>query len=115
MSAAEIPVIPALKEPTKQTLKKYGLDPEGWKAMADSQGHVCAVCRQSPTNGRLCIDHDHVKGWKKMPAERKVQYIRGLLCFRCNTTYVGRAITIQRSMNVTAYLQAFDVRRPAKP
>ena len=101
-----------LFEPKPNTLRKYGLNAEEWRAMADRQNHSCAVCKQEPTKGRLCIDHEHRKGWKKMPPEERKRYVRGLLCFRCNTTFVGRGVTIDRSRNVTAYLEAYEVRRP---
>jgi hypothetical protein len=99
--------------PSKATLKRYGLTEETWKKIADEQNHACFVCEQEPKRGRLCIDHDHVKGWKAMPGEKKALYVRGLLCFRCNTTFVGRSITIRRSQRVTQYLEAYELRRPA--
>lgn len=97
-----------LKEPSKATLKKYGLSLDAWRLIADAQKHACFVCQQEPTNGRLCIDHHHVKGWKKMPEEKRSLYVRGLLCFRCNTTYVGRSITVERAKRVVEYLSAFE-------
>lgn len=102
-----------LLQPSDATLKKYGLTAADWIAMADRQGRVCAVCKLLTKTGRLCIDHEHVKGWKKMPPEQRARYVRGLLCWRCNTTFVGRGITAERSRNVTSYLEAFDARRPA--
>lgn len=101
-----------LLTPSLATLKKYGLSLEEWQAMADAQGHACYVCHQVPTKGRLCIDHEHVKNWKKMPPERRKLFVRGLLCFRCNTTYVGRSITVERSRRVTQYLEAYEARKP---
>lgn len=97
--------------PKPPTLKKYGLTEAAWRVMADRQKHACAICRQEPTRGRLCIDHDHVKGFKKLPFEQKAQYCRGLLCFRCNTTFCGRGITIQRSQWVTEYLQNYEAKK----
>lgn len=101
-----------LLTPTPSTLKKYGLPLEVWQTMADQQGHACAVCKQEPTKGRLCIDHEHVKGWKKMIPSERVKYVRALLCFRCNTTYMGRGITVERSRGVTAVLEEYSLRRP---
>jgi hypothetical protein len=97
-----------IRDPSAQTLKKYGLSLEAWRAISPG---VCAVCRQVPRSGRLCIDHDHVKGWKKMPPERRVKYVRGVVCWRCNHYYLGRGITIERARNVVAYLEAYAVRR----
>ncbi len=112
MSAEVASENPKLKVPKLPTLKKYGLSAETWQVLADSQNQACYVCEQAPTNGRLCVDHDHVKGWVDMPPERRVLFVRGLLCFRCNTTYVGRSISIRRSQRVTAYLQSFEARKP---
>lgn len=96
-----------LLTPSINTLKKYGLNIAEWQIMADQQNHACAVCVQEPTKGRLCIDHEHVKGWKKMPPEKRKLYVRGLLCWRCNTTFVGRGITVERSRGVTSYLENY--------
>jgi hypothetical protein len=43
--------------------------------LADQEG-CCAICREQCGTGRhLAVDHDHSSG-----------RIRGLLCFRCNTS-----------------------------
>lgn len=96
--------------PKAETLRKYGLTPADWLAIADRQGYVCAVCRKLPPNGRLCTDHDHVKGWKKMPAAERRKHVRGLLCYFCNHYYVGRAITVEKAKNVHEYLVAHILR-----
>lgn len=92
--------------PTTTTLKRYGLTEAEWRAMADVQNHACYVCRLEPKKGRLCIDHEHAKGWKKMPPEQRKLWVRGLLCFFCNTRYLGRGISIARAKNVVSYLEA---------
>lgn len=100
-----------LLTPSKNTLSKYGLSFEEWRVMADKQNEACDVCKQRPKKGRLCIDHEHVKNWKKMePCHRKL-FVRGLLCFRCNTTFVGRGVTVERAQNVVNYLQTYGARR----
>ncbi|MDN5516464.1 MAG: endonuclease VII domain-containing protein [Pseudomonas sp.] len=56
--------------------RTYGLEAEQFQQMLDSQGGVCAICRQEcnrSTTSRMCVDHDHATG-----------KIRGLLCFQCN-------------------------------
>lgn len=98
--------------PKPATLKKYGLSEDEWKAILDRQASVCYVCKIEPTKGRLCIDHEHAKGWKKMPPEQRKLYVRGLLCWTCNHYYLGRGITILKSKNVTEYLEAYQARRP---
>lgn len=99
--------------PKPETLEKYGLSETDWLAILERQGGVCAVCKRPPTTGRLCVDHDHVKGFKAMPPEKRRLYTRGLLCFFCNKFYVGRAITPQKARNVVAYLEAYEQRKAA--
>ena len=101
-----------LIQPSLATLKKYGLSVEEWLKMADEQGHACFVCELQPTKGRLCIDHEHVKGWKKMPPERRKQFVRALLCFFCNTRYLGRGISLKRANRVVQMLESYAKRRP---
>ncbi len=81
--------------------------------MADEQGEACFVCKQKPMKGRLCIDHEHAKGWKKMPPDERKLYVRGLLCFRCNTTFVGRGVTIERAQRVALYLEKYEAKKLA--
>lgn len=98
--------------PSEKVLSKYGLDAGAWMDLFRAQDGVCAVCRKLPTTARLCVDHDHAPGWKKMPPEERVRYVRGLLCFWCNKTYVGRAITVEKAQRVVEYLEAYAARRP---
>lgn len=93
--------------PSAATLKKYGLNEAEWRSILDRQGGVCAICKKEPTKGRLCIDHEHVAGWKKMPDDQRKRYVRGLLCWFCNHYYVGRCITIEKAANVVAYLTEY--------
>jgi hypothetical protein len=102
-----------VKTPSKVTLRKYGLSAEEWEAILASQDGVCAVCKTVPKSNRLNTDHEHVKNWKKLPPEKRKLYVRGLLCYWCNKTYVGRAITIAKAENVVAFLKAYASRRPS--
>lgn len=99
--------------PTRPTLQKYGLSLEEWQARLDEQGGVCAICKKVPSSGRLNIDHEHVRGWKKMaPAERK-KYVRGLLCYVDNSVFVRRGATPERLRSAADYLQSYEERRLA--
>src|SRR6202034_3210108 len=54
--------------------KTYGLTEEGYYALLDAQGGVCAICHGECRMGkRLAVDHDHATG-----------RVRGLLCGPCN-------------------------------
>lgn len=91
--------------PLPGTLRKYGLTPDEWIDIAERQGFVCAVCKMLPPNGRLCTDHEHVKGWKKMKPEERKTHVRGLLCYFCNHYYMGRSINIDKAKNVYRFLR----------
>lgn len=65
----------------KQNLKKkYGITPEQYDAILQTQNGCCAICRKDnngfAASGRkqnFAVDHDHSNG-----------RIRGLLCYSCN-------------------------------
>lgn len=103
-----------LIEPTKQTLAKYGLSLEEWLVMADAQGHVCYICQLEPVKGRLALDHEHVKFWKKLAPEHRKLFVRGLLCFFCNFRILGRGMTLEKAKRVVSYLEQYSLRRPAE-
>lgn len=65
-------------------LKKYGITEEDYNTLFREQGGVCAVCR-CISKRTLAVDHIHIKDFKKLPNNEKVNYIRGLVCFICNT------------------------------
>lgn len=100
--------------PTPATLKKYGLSLEEWQAMADAQEHKCFVCQQEPKQGRLHVDHEHIKMWKFMKAEERKLFVRGLLCMFCNYRLLGRGMTIEKASKIVEYLQGYSKRRPAE-
>lgn len=70
-------------EAHRNILRKYGLTQEQFREMLQAQGGLCAICRQPETRlhpkthapHALAVDHCHEKG-----------HVRGLLCWRCNTS-----------------------------
>jgi len=90
--------------PSAATLAKYGLTADEWLAIFERQGGVCAVCRKLPSTGRLNVDHEHVKGWKKLPADERKKYVRGLLCYVCNHRVLTRGVTVERLRGAVEYL-----------
>lgn len=98
------------RTPTLATLNKYGLSEGDFFMLLAYQGGVCAICGKVP-NGHWCIDHEHRKGWKKLPPGQRAACVRGILCWFCNHYYVGRGITIERAKNVVEYLQNYADRR----
>lgn len=99
-----------IRTPSAKTLAKYGLTEAEYRDFVDRQKGVCPVCELEPSTGRLCIDHLHIKGWKKMPPESRKLYVRGLLCFWCNSRHLGRGVTAQKLRNGAEYLDAFEGR-----
>lgn len=57
--------------------RDFGLTGADWRAMAEAQAFVCAICGQPPagkgSQAVLNVDHDHKTG-----------AVRGLLCSDCN-------------------------------
>ena len=75
-----------IKPPTISTLKKYGLTQEMWYNFLDIQDGKCPICEREFTEElRPVIEHEHVKGYKKMKREHKSRYVRGLTCNYCNS------------------------------
>ena len=57
-------------------MKTFGITPEQYDQMLDSQGGRCAICgtdSHGHNKGQWPIDHDHETG-----------VVRGLLCHNCN-------------------------------
>jgi hypothetical protein len=100
--------------PKPATLKRYGLNLEEWRGMLSRQGGVCAICRKVPPNCRLCTDHFHVKGWKKMPPSKRKLYVRGLLCAYCNLRLLRKGWTLVKLQNAVEYVRQYESRNPDK-
>lgn len=97
--------------PTLPTLKKYGGTEELWYEVAARQGFVCGACGKLPTTFRLVIDHEHVRGWKKMAPADRWQYVRGLLCWTCNGFRLARGATVANLRGAAEYLEAYELRK----
>lgn len=81
-------IIVCEKKKTKEEIKDqrlrktYGITLEEFKEKAKGGCEVCAS-----KEFVLCLDHIHVKGFKKMPPEEKRKYVRGVVCFLHNTGF----------------------------
>jgi hypothetical protein len=98
--------------PSVTTLRKYGLDEVTWRHILQAQGGVCGVCGKFPSTGRFVTDHEHRRGWKHMPPEERLRYVRGVTCWYCNHAYLGRGITLAKAEGVVRYLSAYEARKP---
>lgn len=68
--------------------RKYKMSLSEYEEILESQGGACAICGTAGDSGkRLAVDHDHTccPGYE----ETCGKCVRGLLCFRCNST-LGR-------------------------
>jgi hypothetical protein len=72
--------------------------------MIEQQDGRCWICKQVPKSGILCVDHRHVKGYKKLSAEERAKEVRALLCFMCNTGLHG----IEKRKNARYLLERYN-------
>lgn len=97
-----------IKDPSARVMEKYGVDIAWWRERISAQKGLCPIC--NGTRERMVIDHEHAKGWKKMPAEKRRAYVRGIVCWFCNLYYLCRGMTVQRAVNTVEYMREFQVR-----
>lgn len=100
-----------LKAPSLACVKRYGMSLEDWWALANKQSRVCVICRRAP-KGQLVVDHEHVPGWRRYPPEVRRQFVRGLLCFRCNWRFMAKGMTAQFAIRMGQLLMEYGLRRP---
>lgn len=86
-----------LKAKDKRLYATYGITLKEWEEMFKKQGECCAVCKGRYP--RMCVDHLHQKGFKRMSPEEKRKYIRGICCFLCNTGFKGFEKLVDGKMN----------------
>jgi len=100
-----------MKTPSQVTLDKYGLNIDEWVALWDKHEGCCHVCgRPEPedANRAMQTDHEHVKGWKKMPSAERKKYVRGLTCWVCNKFRLTRGTTLETSRGLVRYLEEYE-------
>lgn len=97
--------------PTRQTLRKYGLTEDQWRAILVRQGNTCGACGTVPASGTLHIEHEHVRGWSKMEPDERRQYVRGLACWTCNTHYLRRGATPAKLRGAADFLEKYELRK----
>lgn len=78
-----------------RTLVRYGLTPDDYQRLLDSQAGGCAICGGMDERRRLNVDHDHATG-----------EVRGLLCSGCNGARLGRlGDSPERADELAAYYE----------
>lgn len=91
--------------PREATLKRYGITRSEWIGMLKRQGKVCAICERLPRSGKMVVDHEHVKGWSRLPPEQRKRWVRGILCRLCNG-YKVRGMSLMTARKITSYLES---------
>jgi hypothetical protein len=105
-----------LRAPTNATLKEVWHDLGNVvHSYLDLQDGKCPICQREFTNElRPCIDHEHVRGYKKMKQENKRRFVRGLVCNYDNRRRIptnSKGITATEiAFNVYQYLTDYDAR-----
>jgi hypothetical protein len=95
--------------PSSATLKKYGLSPEQWSELIASQGYACPIChRKFDEKVRPCIDHLHVRNYRRMKPEKKRMYIRGICCNFDNRRLLSKGMTLAKARAIVQYLEKFE-------
>jgi hypothetical protein len=79
-----------MKVPSKRTLAKYGLSEYDFRMLYLRDGGLCGVCDEYLERGRVFIDHEHVRGFTRMPPAEKRKHVRGLLHYQCNRYLVAK-------------------------
>lgn len=99
-------------QPSPVTLGKYGWTLEDWLGQLEGNRWRCPICLRAPRTGKYVTDHEHVRGWAKMPDEERKLYVRGLTCWSCNRYLLARDISVATAHNVVCYLETYAARRP---
>ena len=85
-------------------LRTYGLTPESFDLLLQSQGGVCGICGvdQCDTGNRFSVDHDHLC----CPKGRSCgKCVRGILCRGCNIGIGNLGDSIETLNRAAEYLE----------
>jgi recombination endonuclease VII len=82
----------------------YGLSPEGFQSLKESQQGKCIGClRDLDSLKKICVDHDH-----RFP-KGDPRSVRGLLCHGCNVSLGHLSDNTETLKRLTLYLEAHTV------
>jgi hypothetical protein len=97
--------------PAQRTLDTYGLTQDEWIGLLKDQGWRCPICLRHAKGLKLNTDHEHVRGWKNMPPEKRKEHVRGVLCWQDNHKVVRDHRSSEVVQRVADYLAAYEARR----
>jgi len=93
---------PKEKSKDRYLYRTYGITILDFYALTQVYDGRCWRCKRPPKPRKtLCVDHQHVKNYKKLPPEQKKKYVRGLLDWFCNKYRIG-GITDPKEFDVSA-------------
>lgn len=99
--------------PAPSTLARYGMTAEEWLELLAGQGWCCPICDKTGKGVKWNTDHEHVRGWDKMPAKERRLYTRGILCAYCNYRRVHSSISADIAQRIADYIRRYEARRAA--
>lgn len=103
--------------PTAPTLKRYGLTVDEWLEILAAQNWKCPIMDQlpgvSPSTGKIhfVVDHEHIRGWKKLAPALRKQYVRGVISRFANGKLIQRGMTLERAERIVEYLREYEERK----
>jgi len=97
----------------KSRLKGYGMSPDEYNMMLESQGGTCAIpscSKDAASEGRrLAVDHCHRKEAELKKARKRVKgVVRGLLCAHHNLILGNCGDTAESVQELADYLWRFE-------
>ena len=96
-----------MSPPSQTTLDKYGLTTAEWIEMFAQQGFKCPICGKYPKTGKAVefnVDHQHVKGYNKLPPLQRKLLVRGIVCQWDNRSFLAKGMTLEKAKNLVLYL-----------
>lgn len=93
--------------------RSYGISEREYNKWLRTQGGVCAICKGKAKTRKLAVDHEHIKGYKKLTQSDKKRYVRGIVCFPCNWIMLSRGVTLEKARGLVRYLEDYERRNQA--
>lgn len=89
-------------------LKRYGISQDVFDVMLEAQDYKCAVCpislKDAADSWGVHVDHNHETGM-----------VRALLCRDCNVALGAAKDSLQRLLELAAYLERFQTEKTPPP
>lgn len=97
--------------PAPSTLARYGMTADAWLRLLAAQGWICPICERDAAELKLVTDHEHARGWAKMPGKERAKFTRGILCSYCNHRRVHSTISGVIAQRIADYILRYEKRQ----